>query len=130
MANRFAAELMELQDALRETMITWNYHRTGVRPITDPQAFERLLIASNFALANIRLDIMAHERETAGIVEGLQQQLEQSAKLLREAMTLFDRVIGAPAAPVAPIVPSNVLVFTGSYHPQPANDPAMPGGVF
>tara|TARA_R110002020_G_scaffold10801_22_gene41069 strand:+ start:1849 stop:2232 length:384 start_codon:yes stop_codon:yes gene_type:complete len=126
MGNRFNADLAALQDLLREVMSTWRYHRTGVRPIRDAKAFEDMLVSASFALAEARLNILAYQRETDRLQVDAQQQLDHSAAVLRETVSLFDRLLGAPAPP---IVPSKILVFTGSYRPVPANDVPAPGGA-
>mgnify|MGYP003653278235 CR=1 FL=1 len=92
----------------------------------DAKAFEDMLVSASFALAEARLNILAYQRETDRLQVDAQQQLDHSAAVLRETVSLFDRLLGAPAPP---IVPSKILVFTGSYRPVPANDVPAPGGA-
>ena len=127
MGNRFNADLAELQDLLREATLVWRYHRTGVKRLDDARAFEDMLVAASFALADARLNILAYERETDRLVGEAQRQLDHSAALVRDTVTLFDHLLGAAPAPA--IIPSKVLVFTGSYQPVPANDAPAPGGA-
>jgi len=124
MSNKFTADLMELQTLLRQAMTVWHDHRKGIKRLEDPKGFEDLLVAANFALAEIRLDILAYEHETAELVGEVQMELNKSTALLRQAMGLFDQMLGGSTP-----VPSNVIVFTGDYRPVPANDAPTPGGA-